>query len=199
MLISSRRTGRMPSDVRKRCLPSKAGAGPESLRGQNQAGRPWGTDSNPHGNDLNPHGAVNGRGAACCKRIASPVHWTGLRRPRRSQELQSREVIDHMVVNRANARRCRHAFLCADRHVHSWSGLAVALRGELLGLSLIPGRACSPSRPDRIPAGRHGRAVRSRTRETPIRYQPVPRSGCLPAWRKTPHGGPMLVAATGAG
>ena len=30
-----------------------------------------GTDSNPMKTDLNPHGAVNGRGAAYCKRIAS--------------------------------------------------------------------------------------------------------------------------------
>ena len=34
-----------------------------------------------------------------------PVRWTGRRLPRRPQERQSREVIDHMVVNRANARR----------------------------------------------------------------------------------------------
>jgi hypothetical protein len=37
ILISSRRTGRMLSDVQKRCLPPRAVAGPESLRAQKQA------------------------------------------------------------------------------------------------------------------------------------------------------------------
>jgi len=36
-LISTRRTGRMFSDVQTRCLPPRAAAGPESLRGQSQA------------------------------------------------------------------------------------------------------------------------------------------------------------------
>src|ERR1035441_4247560 len=101
MLISSRRTGRIPSDVHKRCLPSRAAAGPESLRGQNQAGRPAEPTRTPMKTDLNPHGTVNGRGAAYCKRIASLVHWTGRRLPRRRQ---SREVIDHMVVDRKSTR-----------------------------------------------------------------------------------------------
>jgi hypothetical protein len=35
--IYSRRTGRMPSDAQKRCLPPRVAAGPESLRGQDQA------------------------------------------------------------------------------------------------------------------------------------------------------------------
>jgi hypothetical protein len=61
----------MPSDVQKRCLPSRAAAGPESLRAQNQAGRLAEPTRTPMRTDLNPHGAVNGRGAAYRKRIAS--------------------------------------------------------------------------------------------------------------------------------
>jgi hypothetical protein len=61
----------MLPDVQKRCLPPRAAAGPESLRGQNQAGRPAEPTRTPMKTDLNPHGAVNGRGAAYCKRIAS--------------------------------------------------------------------------------------------------------------------------------
>src|ERR1017187_7239450 len=71
ILISSRRTGRIPSDVQKRRLPPGAAAGPEPLRGQNQAGRPAEPTRTPMKTDLNPHGTVNGRGAAYCKRIAS--------------------------------------------------------------------------------------------------------------------------------
>jgi hypothetical protein len=35
--VTVRRTGRLLSDVQKRCLPPRVAAGPESLRGQNQA------------------------------------------------------------------------------------------------------------------------------------------------------------------
>ena len=37
MLIFSRPTGLIPSDVQKRCLPPRAAAGPEWLRDQSQA------------------------------------------------------------------------------------------------------------------------------------------------------------------
>jgi hypothetical protein len=74
--ISSRRTGRMCSDVQKRCLPPRAGAGPESPQGPEPGLTASGTDSNPHETDLNPHGLVI--------------------------TLRDRS---HMVVNRASARR----------------------------------------------------------------------------------------------
>jgi hypothetical protein len=103
--IYSRRTGRMPSDVQKRCLPSRAAAGPESLRGQNTGLTARGTDSNPHENRLEPPWCSERPRCGMLQANRQPVHWTGRRRPRRSQELQSRGVIGHMVVNRANARR----------------------------------------------------------------------------------------------
>jgi hypothetical protein len=140
MLISSRRTGRIPSDVQKRRLPSRAAAGPESLRGQNQAGRPAEPTRTPMKTDLNPHGTVNGRGAAYCKRIASLVHWTGRRLPRRRQ---SREVIDHMVVSRANARRTPSRRGWSEHHPDGKMthrlfviGVAVSVRSWPLGAVL---------------------------------------------------------------
>jgi hypothetical protein len=54
--------------------------------------------------DLNPYGAVNGRGAAYCQRIASLCTGPGVGVREGPKSFQSREVIDHMVVNRANAR-----------------------------------------------------------------------------------------------
>jgi hypothetical protein len=61
----------MPSDVQKRGLPFRAAAGPESITGRNQAGRPAEPTSPPMKTDLNPHGAVHGGGAEYCQRIAS--------------------------------------------------------------------------------------------------------------------------------
>jgi hypothetical protein len=58
MLISSRRTSCMSSDVQKRCLASGSAAGPEWLGGQNQAGPVRKPTSTPMKTDLNPHGAV---------------------------------------------------------------------------------------------------------------------------------------------
>ena len=81
--ISSRRTGRMCSDVQKRCLPPRATAGPRVIQWPEPGLTASGTDSNPHETDLNPHGAV-------------------ITRSDRS----------HMVVNRANVRRTPNTCSC---------------------------------------------------------------------------------------
>lgn len=61
----------MTSDMQKRCLH----LGQMLVRGHNSGARTrldgLGTYSNPHENRLEPHRAVNGRGAAYRKRIAS--------------------------------------------------------------------------------------------------------------------------------
>lgn len=53
----------MPFDVQKRCLPSRAAAGPKSLRGQNQAGRPSELTRTPMKTDLNPRSLTGLMGA----------------------------------------------------------------------------------------------------------------------------------------
>jgi hypothetical protein len=53
----------MSFEVQKRYLPSRAAAGPESLRGPGPGWTAWGTGSNPHG-------AVHGCGAVYCQPIA---------------------------------------------------------------------------------------------------------------------------------
>ena len=76
--IYSRRTGRMPSDVQKRCLPPRAAAGPESLRGQNQGLTARGTDSNPHENRLEPP-SLSERPRCGVQLVVNrqPMRWTG--------------------------------------------------------------------------------------------------------------------------
>lgn len=62
-----------------------------------------GTDSNPHENRLEPPWRSERPWCGVLQaNRRQPVHWTGHRLARRSR---SREVIDHMVVNRVNARR----------------------------------------------------------------------------------------------
>ena len=56
--ISGRRTGRMRSDVQKRCLPPRATVGPGEIQWPEPGLTASGTDSNPHETDLNPHGLV---------------------------------------------------------------------------------------------------------------------------------------------
>ena len=136
--ISSRRTGRMHSDVRKRCLPSRAVAGPESPRGPEPGLTASGTDSNPHEIDLNPHGLVI--------------------------TLRDRS---HMVVNRASARRTpRSGGLSGIRYrrsraapprflpSRSWDA-TVALRDPGAGRVVCHGRAGRMS-PGLVMAGTGG-------------------------------------------
>jgi hypothetical protein len=56
--------------------------------------------------DLNPYDAVHGRGAGCGKRIAILRAGPGGGfRAEVPGEIQSREVIDHMIANQTNGRR----------------------------------------------------------------------------------------------
>jgi hypothetical protein len=114
--ISSRRTGRMHSDVRKRCLPSRAVAGPESPQGPEPGLTASGTDSNPHETDLNPHGLVI--------------------------TLRDRS---HMVVNRASARRTPNFCISPRVAVVALSSAEdQPVRGGLSGIRYRRGRAAPP-------------------------------------------------------
>ena len=69
-----------------------------SLRDQSQAGRSAEPTRPPMKTDLNPIASEQQR---CGELPANrqPVQWTGRRIPLRFRELQSREVIDHMVIS----------------------------------------------------------------------------------------------------
>jgi hypothetical protein len=94
----------MLSDVRKRCLPSRAAAGWSHSGGRTRFDGPR-NRLEPHENRLEPPWRSERPRCGVLLANRQPVHWTGRRLLRRSQELQSRAVIDRMVVNRANTRR----------------------------------------------------------------------------------------------
>jgi hypothetical protein len=101
ILISSRRTAVCPLTCRNAaCRPGqllvRSHSGPEP--GLTASG----TDSNPHENRLEPPRRSEQPRCGVLQANRQPLHWTGRRLPRRPQELQSREVIDHMVVSWTN-------------------------------------------------------------------------------------------------
>src|SRR6266700_8019841 len=100
----------MASDVRERLPAVQGGCWSAVTQGPEPGLTASGTDSNPYENRLEPPWRSERPRCGVLQANRPPVHWTGRRRPRRSQELQSREVIDHMVINRVHGFRrfCCH-------------------------------------------------------------------------------------------